>query len=309
MKSLFQRSPACVAILALASVSGTAFAQQPNNCPPGSWFCVKGQASVSGSINVPPLQPVQPAPPVIVQPAPAPVYVQPPAPVYTPAPPPVYYTPPPSQGVIVQQRTVYVQPRPVAVGYVYTAVPARRAVRYEEFALTAKLGSAYVGTYDGYPKGMGSAGLGFRYRTPYIGGELNLDGYAGKDYYGQPRAEGALSANALAFINPESPLQVFFSAGVGLAKASVDQLYADGSRQTADYSYFGVQGGVGLEYRMSPHFALNTEFKGFVRWRTDGDAASRIANPEFIEQTGTSTYRYSNVSGGALWTVGMALYF
>jgi len=73
-------------------------------------------------------------------------------------------------------------------------------------------------------------------------------------------------------------------------------------RPADHYSYFGVQGGVGIEFRLARHFALNLALLGFVRGRTDADAQY---HPEFVDGSGRST----NTSGGGLFQGGMTFYF
>ena len=60
--------------------------------------------------------------------------------------------------------------------------------------------------------------------------------------------------------------------------------------------------GAGVEFRASRTVAFNIDVRGFIRGRTDGDAATQ---PEFTDGQGRTT----NTSGGALVTAGMTFYF
>jgi hypothetical protein len=70
-----------------------------------------------------------------------------------------------------------------------------------------------------------------------------------------------------------------------------------------DYSYFGAQAGIGLELRLSRHFAINGDVRGFIRGRIDDQAQY---SPEFVN---TTTGQTTNTSGGGLLTLGMTFYF
>jgi len=148
---------------------------------------------------------------------------------------------------------------------------------------------------------MGGAGFGLRYKpVPAFGIETDADFVGGIDYNGDHRNESALTFNALFFLNPRSRAQVYLLAGFGFANAHVNDDY-DGTHN--NYSYFGGQGGIGLELRLSRHFALNADVRAFIRGRTDPGASQ---HPEFVDPT---TGQTTNTSAGALLTGGATFYF
>jgi hypothetical protein len=152
---------------------------------------------------------------------------------------------------------------------------------------------------------MGGLGFGLRYKPiPAFGLEGDVDFWGGHDYQGYQRTESEFSLNALVFVNPKSKVQLYFLAGLGWSSASVTEPYtANGGGGQASYSYFGGQGGVGLEFRLGRHFALNSDFRGFIRGRTDSGAQTA---PEYVNPT---TGQTTNTSGGAIVTGGMTFYF
>ncbi len=264
---------ACV--LALPSV---AHAQDDANkdCPPGSWFCGDTQPPSEGGKDLQQLpedkaasgKPASPPPPVVV------------------------YQPPPP--------TVVVQPRDAPAAYYY--VP-RKAPKKREWGINLHLGGIMLGDGRDDNAGMALVGLGMRFRPiPHLGIEGNLDFAGGRDYNGYRRSETILSFNGLVFVNPKSKTQVYFLGGFGWSGArAVDD--RDGyDRMEYKYGYFGVQGGVGLEFRLSKVVALNVDLRGFVRGRVDDD---RRSNPEFVDGNGRTT----NTSGGGLLQGGLTFYW
>jgi hypothetical protein len=178
--------------------------------------------------------------------------------------------------------------------YVYH--PREQWPRNNEWGLNLRLEGAAI-PHGG---GMGGAGFGLRYKpVPAFGIETNVDFLGGTDYNGFHRDETAFTVNGLFFLNPRSRTQVYLLAGFGWSSASVD----DGQGDHFSYSYFGGQAGLGLEFRLSKHFALNTDVRGFIRSRTDSGASSA---PEF---TNPATGATTNTSDGVLFTGGMTLYF
>jgi hypothetical protein len=154
---------------------------------------------------------------------------------------------------------------------------------------------------------MGGLGAGLRFKpTPRFGIEADLDLFGGTDYQGDSRSETAFSVNTLFFLNPRSSAQVYLLAGLGGSSAHVT---CDAASTTCPsggldthYGYFGGQAGVGLELRLGRVIALNADFRGFIRARTDSRAESQ---PEFVDAYGRTT----NSSAGALFTAGMTFYF
>ncbi len=298
MTKLFAPNALLALPVASAILLGTSLASaqpQPSpNCPPGSWFCADTQAQSAAPAGQPvqggaqQLQPLpgQPptAPPVVqYQPAPAP----PPVVVYQP-PPPVYVVP--------------AHPDQAPPVYVYT--PREPLLRRNEWGLNAHIAGAMVGSRASSNSGMGGLGFGLRYKpTGYVGLEADLDFFGGRDYNGFRRNETAFSVNGMLFVNPRSRAQLYFLGGFGWSAARVADDSSGYYRGTYDYGYFGAQVGVGLEWRLSKHLALNADLRGFVRGRIDENTHY---HPEFFDP---STGKTTNTSGGGLLTAGMTFYF
>ncbi|MEO6419859.1 MAG: outer membrane beta-barrel protein [Polyangiaceae bacterium] len=275
---------------ATASAQGPAAAPAPQaapaggaNCPPGSWFCSDAQVAPAA----PPGAPLQPLPGGAPAAQPGVTYQQ------TPAPPPVViYQPGPPVMVVAAEA-----PPP----YRYTRRPAARK---SEWGLNLHLEGATLGHgRTGTESGMGGAGLGLRYRpVPAAAIEADLDFLGGRDYNGFRRAETAFTLNCLVFVNPKNRAQFYFLGGFGWSGAhATDDSGITAFERQYNYSYFGAQGGIGLEFRAAKHFALNFDALAFVRGRTDENA---YYQPEFRDGT-----RTSNTSGGALFRGGMTFYF
>ncbi len=281
--------------------AGVASAQQPaSHCPPGSWFCADTEQHSAAPAGQPlTLQPLPGPHEVVVMPPP------PPPPPHTTyiygagAPPPVVvYQPPPP--VVVYQAPRYAPPPPV---YYYRPRPLPER---SEWGLNlhfegAALGHSSTATHD---SGMGGVGFGLRYRpVPHFALEADVDFLGGRDYNGFQRDETALTMNGLFFLNPKSRAQVYLLAGFGWDGAHVVDDSLGYVSRSNDYSYFGGQGGLGIEFRVAKHFALSLDSLGFVRTRIDSQADS---SPEFVNpQTGQT----SNTSGGVLFRGGMTFYF
>lgn len=288
-----------LAATATLAFSGLAAAQQSGNasCPPGSWFCestsASGSASAgaaasgSGQLQALPPPDAKPAP----APAPAPASSAPPVVVYQPGPP----------VVVVQGKPD--KPAP----YPYTPRdPDARARR--EWGLNLHFEGAMIGQGKYDDSGMGGLGMGLRFRPhPVVAIQPTIDFYGGRDYNGQKRGETAFAINTLLFATPHAKVvQLYFPIGFGWSGARVENDRPLGASTTytnevSHYSYFGMQAGIGLEFRLARHFALNTELRGFVRGRTDSGAR---ANPEFVDGS-----RTTNTSGGGLFALGMTFYF
>ncbi len=287
VKRVLLPSPVLLGVLALA-FSATASAQgtpPPGAaCPPGSWFCADTNTPSAAPAGQP-VQPLQQLPPTVqYQPAPAP-------------PPVVVYQPPPPV-VIVNA------PRPDTPPVYYYA-PRVAYPRKNEWGANLHLQGALLGGGRNHDSGMGGGGLGLRYKPiPHIGVEADLDFAGGHDYNGLRRTETAFTLNGLVFLNPKSHLQVYLLAGFGWSGAHVvDDSAQYVNSSTQNYGYFGGQAGAGLEWRISRHFALNADLRGFIRGRIDDDTH---AHPEFYDP---GTGRTTNTSGGGLVTGGMTFYF
>jgi hypothetical protein len=138
-----------------------------------------------------------------------------------------------------------------------------------------------------------SGALRFRPKQ-HIGLDLGSGYFAGSDYQGFYRTEVPVTANMLFFVNPQHKLQVYFLLGPGLSFGRVDTFY-----EVRRMTYVGGQAGLGLELRLAKAFALNTDVRGVLRYRVDGDP-----RPEFVDG-GRST----DTSGGAVLTFGATFYF
>jgi hypothetical protein len=272
----------CIALPATAMAQGGSDA---GSCPPGSWFCApdgQQQPAPAGK----PVGGLQPLPDPDSAPAtpprsgtityePAPGAAAPPVVVYQPPPPVVVVRPP-------------AEPPPGCE----SAPPCAHHYR-AEWGLNMRVEGAAIGHGSG-DAGMGGAGLALRFRpVPRFALEGDVDLVGGHDWNGDSRTELGGSVNGLLFLNPRSRAQIYLLAGLGATTAHV---HAD------DYHYFGVQGGVGLELRLSHSFALMADMRGFIRGRTDSLAASQ---PEFTASDGRTT----NASGGLLFTGGLTIYF
>ncbi|WP_394823427.1 outer membrane protein [Pendulispora albinea] len=326
---LFSALALGTALYATVGFSATAFAQASpqqaggasSNCPPGSWFCAggnaNGSAAAGGSANgqlqplpgtAPAPAPAAPAAPVtgganveVGTPTAAPV--PPNAAGPTPAPPPVVVYQPAPPVVVVQGRADAPPP------YVYRPRPANvLPYNRQEWGLNLRLEGAIIGRdrrHGSSDTGMGGGGLGLRFKpSPYFGIEAGIDFLGGRDYYDNRRTELDLNLSGLVFVNPRSRVQVYFPFGIDWARASVtrDNGWSPYSGDNT-YHYFGGHAGVGVEFRVSRHFALNLALLGFLRGRTDSDAKR---HPEFVEP---GTGRRTNTSGGGLFQGGMTIYF
>jgi opacity protein-like surface antigen len=264
----------------------TAYAQ--GECPPGSWFCDdEGAPAGTGEEEGDDGE---------TAPEPGPTARGP-----KQAPPIVVYQPsgqPPDKVIVVEA------PPPK---------PARKRWR-REWGFNLHLESVLMGDDDKkHPdSGMGGLGFGFRYRPiPHFAFEAGVDFLGGIDWAGNDREERALLLNAIVFFNPKSKLQVYTIGGIGFSEAEVQRhelvTYQNNTQGMQDwvdnYSYFGAQLGLGLEWRVSRKVALDLDVIGFIRGRTDEQARFQ---PEF---TDPDTGRVTNTSGGGLARLGITFYW
>jgi hypothetical protein len=275
-------------VVVTASVlwSPLALAQKAADCPPGAWFCA--DASVSPT----------PAPTPTPAPGVSPPSSEPKAPLHAAEgqPPPgfVYMQPEPAPAAGPLPLTV-VPPTPAQYDAPPPPPPPRRGSRW---ALQLRVETAAMGDADGRSSNAGMAGVGGSLRarpTPHFAFDFGLDGLGGRDFAGRRRSELAFSVNPMIFLNPQNPFQIYLLAGIGASSASVEHTQA--------YHYVALDAGAGVEWRVSPQIALDLDFVGFIRERTDGDARD---NPEFIDP---STGRTTNSSGGGLLRAGIAFYW
>jgi hypothetical protein len=138
-----------------------------------------------------------------------------------------------------------------------------------------------------------SGALRFRPKE-HLGIDLGSGYFAGHDYQGFYRSEIPVTANLLFFVNPQHKFQLYFLLGPGLSFGHVE-MFNEVRRMT----HIGGQGGIGVELRLAPAFALNVDVRGVIRHRIDSDP-----RPEFFDGT-----RGTNTSGGAVLSFGGTLYF
>jgi hypothetical protein len=231
---------------------------------------------------------VQP-PPVIVQPPPPPVVVQPPPP---PVQPPVVYVQQPPPPVIVAQP----QPQVVTVQrsrVVYDLVPAF------DMGLHLQIGGLFSDRI-----GMGGGGAAFRIRPmEHLAIDIGMGIYGGQDYQGADRWEMPIVADIIVFFNPGDRLQVYALAGGGMSFGQQGS-YTRFDRDfipSRDLAYAGGEAGLGVEWRIGRHFALNLDVRAFLREQVGGGV-------EFTEiQDGVT--RSTNTSTGVYGNLGMTFYF
>jgi opacity protein-like surface antigen len=264
----------------ILAVPALAHAQEPKkDCEPGSWFC--GETQTQTGQTGKDLQPLPENKPAESTPADK-----------TPPPVVVYQPPPP---------TVVVQARDAPPPYYY--VP-RKAPPKKEWGLNLHLGGAMMGKGRDDNAGMLLTGVGLRFRPiPQAAIEGVLDFAGGRDYNGYQRKETSFSVNGLIFLNPKNTTQVYLLGGFGKswAWATDDSPGATGNTKFT-YDYFGVQAGIGLEFRLAKSVALNVDLRGLIRGRTDDNTRLR---PEFVSADGRTT----NTSGAGLLTGGITFYW
>ena len=263
-----------------ASLLGTlaAPAWAAGDCPDGDWFC----------------EPAPSAPPP-GEPGPGPEGPRTRRHELPPPPPPPLYPPDDQEIRIDVPRVEPARPR------------RRRGFREWGFNLHAVVGLMGSDKNMSPDADMNGLGLALRFRPiPHIAIEGSLEAIWGTDYNGFDRFENALLLNAMFFANPRSAVQFYGLAGFGGSAAFIDSgVTADGQPVLRDenYTYAGVQAGVGLEARVTRHFAFGADLIGFLRWRRDRHAWD---NPEFVDP---NTHRTSNASGGGLLRLGMTFYW
>lgn len=274
-------------------VTSSAFAQ--DECPPGSWFCDQEE-------DAEPEEEVEPA-----EQAPPPERVVVPKRRPHSAPPIVVYQPegePQPTIVVVQKTAPDAPPRP------------KKPRWKKEWGVNLRLQGVMLGRdrkHDDHAQGdrtendrqgMGGLGVGLRYRPiPHFAFEVGLDALTGRDYQDDDRTETALTFNGLLFFNPKDKLQFYGLGGFGFSGAHVIRDRSVEVQDERDYSYFGLQGGLGLEWRFARKTALNFDLVGFVRGRTDDGARDEF------EFTDPDTGRQTNTSGGGLARLGLTIYW
>jgi hypothetical protein len=150
---------------------------------------------------------------------------------------------------------------------------------------------------------MGGFSAGVRFRPIGVFAlDVGLGIYGGSDWNDNARVEVPLTVDALFFVNPRSRVQFYLLAGVGASWAHAGfDVTGYGGRE---YTYLGGEGGLGLEFRLSRHFAINTDFRAFLRGRVDDNPY-----PEFERTTAGGLVQTTDVSGGVRGTFGATIYF
>ncbi|AKT35925.1 hypothetical protein [Chondromyces crocatus] len=315
------------ALPAVALLTSVPALAQDQDCPQGAWFCEQvPEEDLPEADAVPPEEEPEAAPPPQRREhherrerrGPRPRAARP------AAPPPVVVYQPPSDGQTPQVVIVTPggQPPPQVVVRTVPGVPPappppppRRKWR-SEWGFNLRLQGASFGSTRGAAEdaAMGGAGLSLRYRpVPAFAIDLGVDVLGGIDYHGFKRAEIPISLSGMVFVNPRSRVQFYFMGGMHASYAQVERtaiitsdtpgVPSTVSTFTQEYDYFGGHGGIGLEFRVSRHVALNIDGLGFIRSRTDDQAAS---NPEFYDP---ATGRTTNTSGGGLFRGGISFYW
>jgi hypothetical protein len=263
-----------LAVLALGALLATTLrptrARAAGDCPDGDWFCDS---------------------------APIPAQPEAEAPAAEPAPDAA-----PPAATERSEREIRID-----VERVRPAVPRKHRRRFREWGINMH-GTLGLMADDQAATGAGMNGLGaaLRFRPiPHVAIEGSLELVWGTDYNGYDRFEDAVLFNGLFFLNPRSAVQIYGLAGFGLGAAYIDSSSASGTRRLRDetYAYVGLQGGFGLEARITRHFAAGGDLIGFVRERNDENASE---NPEFVDPV---THRSTNSSGGGLVRLGATFYF
>ncbi|MFO0708816.1 MAG: hypothetical protein U0353_03205 [Sandaracinus sp.] len=292
---------ACSLVVALSlPLFASAALAQDATCRPGDLLC--------GEVSVGPIQgqirigPGDAPPPVVVQP---PVIVQPPPVVVAPPPPPMIVQPPPPPP---QPPVVYVQqpPPPVVVAPPQPQVITvqRRRVVYDlvpafDMGLHLQIGGLFSDRI-----GMGGGGAAFRIRPiEFLAIDIGAGLYGGQDYQGAGRWEMPIVADILVFFNPGDRFQVYALVGGGMSFGQQGSYtrYDRDFIPSRDLAYLGGEAGLGLEWRIGRHFALNLDVRAFLREQVGGGT-------EFTEiQDGVT--RSTNTSAGVYGNLGMTFYF
>ncbi len=267
-----RRAVPCIALLL---ASGTAAAA--NECPPGEWFCEPAPPA-----SAPP--PAQPRP--SAEPAPPPAPAAPDFSELEPAHPPI---------------DLGVPPPPPPVG----------RSRARHWGVRSHLLVPFVDSGAASNFAMAGLGIGGRARPDdAVALDLGIDSMGGVDYSGHRRTELALNFSTTIFFNPRDRVQGFMLAGLGWSRADVSykfhEMTADGSvkRERSDtYYYFGLFGGLGVEWRFDPKWSTDFALLGMLRNRTDSKADY---DPEFVD---SKTKLATNSSGFGLLRLGLNYYF
>lgn len=294
MASRIWNTVSLVVALSAPLMIAAPLAAQTAECQPGDIVCgevqvgpIDGRFRIGFGQDAPP-----PPPPVVYQPPPPP----PPEPpvVIVQQPPQVVYQPPPPPQVVYQAQPVYQPPQPQRI---------QRRVRYElvprfDIGLHINVGAMATDRI-----GIGGGGLGLRIRPiEWFAIDLSAGVYGGQAYGGSDHWEVPVLADLIFFFNPGDTFQVYGLIGGGIAFGENGQATRTlgGSRDfiaSRELFYVGGEAGLGVEWRMARHFAMNVDVRAFMREQIGGA-------PEFQEGT-----RTTNTSAGAYGNLGMTFYF
>ena len=90
---------------------------------------------------------------------------------------------------------------------------------------------------------------------------------AGTDVDESDRIEIPAHLDLYWFINPHRRAQFYLTGGMFVSYASVETL----DFERLEFAHAGVRGGAGVEFRMSPGFAVNADLRIFARERIDNE--------------------------------------
>lgn len=277
-------------------IAAPASAQQ-TECQPDDLLCAEVRIGpAQGGIRIgpgrqqPPPPPPDPQPPVVV--------VQP---EYQPPPPP------PQPPVVVVQPQY--QPAPPVTQYVVQPPPPQRVIvqrPQSRFPYSTTGLHLHLDGIFGDELAMGGGGAAFRIRpNPWFALDIGAGLYGGNDYNGLDRVEVPVTVDAMIFFNPQHRFQVYALVGVGTSFGHAEGFNIHTSQfDTRDYVHLGGEAGLGLEWRIGRHFALNLDVRGFIRHRVDDNP-----EPEFTEVNDAGNWISTDLSGGVVARGGMTFYF
>jgi hypothetical protein len=273
----------------LLALAGAGFVFRPATLH--ALFDANSSACVDVKVDVrsphgPPAPALERAPPAPVTSPPHVFIVE----VETPAPPPAPAPPAPPAA----------EPPPLLESLSRDGTPAPREA---EPRLGLQSFFARAGGQDVSMRGFGST---LRVRPlPHFAFDFGVASFSGQDDNGMDRWEVPFTTDLLVFVNPRRRLQLYFVAGVGVSFSTVegDNVHRD-TYDRREFWHLGAQTGIGLEWRIGRHFALNADFRAFIRQRmANGDP-----RPEFAERHADGM-RSTDTSAGSLGRLGATFYF
>jgi hypothetical protein len=313
--------------LALVAIAAPANAQpaegeapQPADCPPGA-FCEKEEVPAPEGVapegSAPQGTAPQGAAPA-AQPAPAgegrTVVLPPPPPGSDPNAPRVVVVQPntdkgPGQVVVYEHGSA----PPHLTGQPVRPIPPpppppkemKRWRRHRQWGLNMRVDGVLLprSRSDVESSGMGGIGLSLRYRPlPVFAIDVSSDFLGGTDSNGFDRQEVPFGVNAMIYPNPGDLAQFYAFGGISWSFARVfsDRIEPNLADGTSDeYSYFGGQLGVGIEFRVSRLVGINIDGLAVMRTRTDSDGGGLF--PEFfdaVDREGSNTAAFGMLRGG-----------